>query len=405
MSPGDLSNGIDLEEERIAMNELQINQHYRSVVNSVRGKKLPEAASELRRLAGTCSSNHANWLSVQATALETSVWDALSDGFQKRDFISPEGYFFLAAPYRAYREGIEDIQLTALYGKCLPVSPLPLSRIAEYLGKELDQPSVIFPEVKPVIVFSGCGHVDGEAGEAFFTSNNWRFSGSESGLTLNDMTEQHRRFQRSGRKCIKRIFSPETAQFLLSTLTGSQATQNRHNEYAFHECGHASGLGLTLKIQHGLFPSFLQGAAEEWRADGIEFLLGQQFLSEEELAQLVAVNICVRMGLDAHRRGTPDRDADALASLLTLNGLLQSGLLIIKAGRLHLKDSSTRGLRLAVEPHTHRALEFTRKELNMAFPEGFVRLSAGLFDHLEQTRQIFDGLVVEPCRNFFTHLR
>ena len=253
---------------------------------------------------------------------------------------------------------------------------------------------------------AACGNVGSEHGEAFVVANNWNFIDSFKGPSLIDITEQGRRFFDSGKECIRRIFEPNTAKLLLSALEGNKVTStyNRHLEYQLHDAGHATGLGIDRKIQEKLFSSYWFASVEEWRADGVEFYLAVNSLSTEEAAKVVAVNLCVRLALDAHRRGGMDKDGDVCASLLTFDRLLESGKIKIDNGCLSLCNLSYKSLLEAIEPHQLEAVNLTRRELDLDYPTGLFRLYGSL-KCSKTAEKLFQWLVVERCQKVYSVLR
>jgi hypothetical protein len=80
---------------------------------------------------------------------------------------------------------------------------------------------------------------------------------------------------------------------------------------------------------------------------------------------LVAVNFCIRFGLDAHRLGGIEKDVDVYASLISLEYLFQNdAIYITKNSQLALRNLSYPGLLQAVELHRAQALSLTRREAN-----------------------------------------
>jgi hypothetical protein len=376
-------------------------------VQAIEQDDLAKAVTILRQLAVESSELPPSWSLKTAQALETGEWGVLSDGFAQQEFVGQNGYFLLIAHHRMRREANDCIRLTAIFGQVLSLPQAPI-REAENLLREIfgTTLSQLSPRILPIVTIASCGNIGGEGGEAFIVPDSWIFPNSASGPALNDMAEQRRRFLGSGWKCIRRIFDPETASLLLASLEDEAIGNcNRHMEYQLHEVGHATGLGLEYKLRENLLPTYWNGAVEEWRSDGVEFEIASRLLTPEQAGQLIAVNLCLRLGLDAHRRGGPDRDTDVNATLLTLDRLFQSGALGIKSsGRLYLRDLNYQSLVQAVEPHREETLRLTREELNLDYPTGISRLY-GAVEVQKATESIFKGLVVGSCQGIWVELR
>ena len=71
-------------------------------------------AKRLIKLARYVEPSWAAWLCTNARALATGTFDALGDGFAQREFVSSDGYFFIAAPFRALHSGKELSQLSVI---------------------------------------------------------------------------------------------------------------------------------------------------------------------------------------------------------------------------------------------------------------------------------------------------
>jgi Family of unknown function (DUF6014) len=220
------------------------------------------------------------WLEATALALGDDRWDLLAAGFVREEFLGPSGRFLLVGPYTINREGRIVTVLSACYGTVIPHPPLPdLDGAVRAMFGELRQPVT---KILPISCHASCGNIGGEAGEAFVVPDGWGFPGSVEGPALNDMGEQRRRFVDGGTPCIETIFSAGTADLLLELYdTPEEQTLVQHEEYQFHEGGHASGVGLTPKLSFGLLPTFWHAAVEEWRSDGVAFELAGGMLGEE----------------------------------------------------------------------------------------------------------------------------
>ncbi len=281
----------------------------KQIVEAIDQNKLEATVAILHQLALESRELPHQWLLNTAKALETGNWDLLSNDFVHQKFVGRDGYFLIIAPYTVRREVIKSTKLTAIFGRLLPVVSPPIERVEYIIRKRIGELRQPIPLVVPYERIAACGNVGSEQGEAFVVANNWNFANSFKGPALNDMTEQRRRFLDSGRECLHRIWEPDSAALLLAALENeSIGTRNRHLEYQFHDAGHATGLGIDRKVQENLFPTYWYASVEEWRSDGVEFDLADTALSTEEAGQVVAVNLCVRLALDAHRRGGIDKE-------------------------------------------------------------------------------------------------
>jgi hypothetical protein len=375
------------------------------IVQEIAHGNITEAVRLLRQLAEKSTIFPRQWLWSQVNALEGNRWNLLSDEFINHKFIGKSDYFLMIAPYKICREAGESIQLTAILGRVVRVSISPLERLEAFIHQEFDIIHQKIPTIVPYEQLAACGQVGDESTEAFIVANNWQFSESMKGPSFNNMTEQQRRLVDSGQICIRRIWEPESAEFLLSPLMDvSLGTYYRSLEYQFHEGGHAAGLGLECKVRENLFLDYWIAAVEESRSDGVELEMANNTLSAVEAGKVVAVNLCVRQALDAHRRGGLDRDADVGASLLNFAFLWDSGEVSIKGRRLCLNNLNYQGLLRATKSHREWAMRLTRKELKLDCIRGLYRLYGTIGVH-PAVEEIFRGLVVEPCLGVFPSLR
>jgi hypothetical protein len=343
------------------------------------------------------------WLLCTLSGLETGDWSLLGEPFLKLDFIGETGAFLIVGPYTITREGQTVTRLSGVYGTVIPHPPMPpLDMILQEMFGSVPQ-SVT--RVLPISAGASAGLIGSEAGEAFVVPDGWGFPFSAAGPALNDMEEQSKRFLECGRECIHRIFEPRTAELLLSVYSDDEARiQLQHQEYQFHEAGHATGIGLMTKLREGLLATWWHGAVEEWRADGVAFAVALRLLPEDEVGRLVASNFCTRFGIDSHRSGGSDRDRDVAASLLTLDQLLRGGGLVIKGQQLSLKDPSYRGLVRATALHRAAAMRFTEIEAGLQYPIGIHGLYGSIAVE-QSSRVIFEGLIRELCFGIFRKLR
>jgi len=368
--------------------------------------EVTKQALELVRLLARESEAYGlpeEWLLRTATAMESGNWEALSTAFVSQEFLGVNGSFLVIGPYTIRREGEIETRLSGLYGSVIPHPPMP--PLETELHEMFGPPSQTVTQILPVALAASCGNLGSEVGEAFVTPDGWGFPSSAAGPALNDMDEQSRRFLESGQVCIRHIFDSHTADLLLKTYENDdERVQVQHQEYQFHEAGHATGLGLTRKLNEDLLSTWWHGAVEEWRADGISFEVAARLLTEEAFGRLVASNLCTRFGLDAHRSGGSDRDRDVAAVLLTLDQLLRSGALIISKKRLALRDPSYRGLVRATAFHRAYAMRLTQDELALQYEIGMHALYGSVAVE-SGSRAIFEGLVREPCFGIYKGLR
>ncbi len=385
------------------IDELELAQQ---IINQIAQKKISVAIKLIRQLAENSGEFPRQWLLNQAIALETENFDLLETGFINLEFLGINKRFLLIAPYKSHREGGESTKLTAILGQVIEFDYSLVKKLKNSLRLEFGELHQEVPIILPYKSMAVSGNVGGESHEAFVVANNWVIKNSVQGTSLHDMSEQHRRFLNSGQKCIRRIWEKETAEFLISTLLDEDsANSNRSLEYQLHEFGHASGFGLERKIQENLFSrDYWNASVEESRSDGVELELAARELSQEEAGKVIVVNFCVRQALDAHRRGGLNRDGDVGASLLNFSFLWESGEVSIKNGQLYLRDLSYEGLLRAVRPHREWAMRLTRKELNLDYLQGLFRLYGSVSVH-PAVEEMFQGLVVEPCKGIFKELR
>ena len=378
----------------------------RKIVEAIAQDKLKESLLMLDVLVLESKELPQQWLLNTKNALKTRNWNLLSDGFARQEFVGANGYFLIIAPYTVRRESSQITKLTAIFG-CVIFLPCPLIEKLEHLISEnVGKLHQKIPLILSYEKIAACGNVGSEYGEAFIVANNWNFLDSLKGPSLIDTTEQQRRFLDSGKECIRRIWEPDSAELLLSALEEDKtaSSYNRHLEYQLHDAGHATGLGIDRKIHENLFSTYWNASVEEWRADGVEFYLAVNTLSTEEAAKVIAVNLCVRFALDAHRSGGLDRDGDVCASLLVFDRLLESGKIKIDNGRLSLCNLSYKSLLEAVEPHQLEAVNLTRQELNLDYPTGLSRLY-GSVGYSKIAEKLFQWLIIERCQNLYSNLR
>lgn len=339
-----------------------------------------------------------SWITATEYALKTGDWAVLSESFIKKEFIGPDGYFFLVAPHKLSREKGEIVKLSALLGKVLPIDSMLIKQVEEQalnvFGKLL-QP---ITEIIPCICLCSCDRFSHEDSEAFIVPESWGIPGCIEGPIINNMTLHRRRFNELVQKNISRIFEPETANLLLSSLADEAiGLQRQHIEYQYHDAGHATGLGIKCKVKDNLLPTYWYGAIEEWRADSVEFDLALRTLPVKEVGKLIAANFCLRFGIDAQRWGGSDFDAHATSCLLTLEYLFRSSDIYIKQGKLALRNPNYQSLAKALEMQRVEAVCLTKQELFLEHPTGIFGLYQSINVH-KSTKEIFREFVILPCQ-------
>ena len=375
------------------------------VIQYIEQDQLSLAAQLLRQQAAHSDEIPTSWLHHTADALESSKWSILSEDFINMKFIGKNGYFLIIAPYRVNRQGQRQISLSAIYGKIHDYSQPSIEQLEILIRKTFGSLSEPIPINLSFTEIASFGNTKGETGEAFVVPMRWLFPDSALGPALNNATEQKRRFSDSSYACMQKIFEPETAHLLLAPLKDIiNGERYRHLDTQVHEAGHASGLGFNFKIKHKLFPNYTYSGIEEWRADSLGFEFAAATLPHEEAGKLIAVNFCIRFGLDAHRLGGMEKDTDVYAALISLEHLFQNdAIYITKHGQFALRNLSYPGLLQAVEFHRSAALSLTRRELMINNPMGLFSLYK--IDIHPATKSIFQGLIVEPCQGIWENLQ
>lgn len=377
----------------------------KQIVEYIEQNEIAIAVKKLRQQAANSCELPPDWLLNTADALENNDWSILSKGFINMDFIGKNGYFLIIAPYQINRQYQHQVTLSAIYGKMHDNSQPSIEQL-ENLSREkfgiLSQP---IPRNLSFTEIASCGNVSGESSEAFIVPNGWSFPDSVCGPALNNTSEQQRRFLGSSRECIQKVFEYETANLLLAPLEDEiNSERYRHIDTQVHEAGHASGLGFDFKVKQNLLQNYAYGGVEEWRSDSLGFEFAACILPAEEAGKLVAVNFCIRFGLDAHRLGGIEKDVDVYASLISLEHLFQNdAIYVTKNGQLALRNLSYPGLLQAVELHRAQALCLTRRELNLKSPTGIFYLYK--IDIHPSTQSIFQGLVMERCQGIWSQLQ
>ncbi len=344
-----------------------------------------------------------DFLRMNIQALENRNWDKVGEAFRYERFFHESGNFIMAAPYSALRKGVRTALPTLIIGRVLTRSNIDHLRA---LADEIfEKPSERLNTLIPVEIMASCGLAGSESGEAFLVPDGWVFPKSEEGPALNDMREQRRRFEKSARKCIQTIFEEASAALLIDAYESSEPWfALQHREFLYHEIGHTTGLGLKMKLGGNWLTTPWYRAVEEWRSDGVEFELLSRTLNTSDAGKVVASNLMLRFGVDSQRLGGLERDTDVSASLLTFDRLMEAGYLKVgKNRKLEFTIPTYQRLLAATELHRFDAIRLTQDENCLTYPEGLwslygsVKVSRG-------TRNIFQGLVIDPCKGLFSTL-
>ncbi len=378
----------------------------RPVMEAVDAGNASQAAAALRSITreGLAPGLPSPWLDLLAHSLDAGAFDDLAKPFIDQKFIGPTGEFLVIGPYTARRGSGDVTRLSAVAGRVLEFKPVAgLAREIEAMQRTpLRQP--IAPLI-PMFSIACAGNLGGEQGDAFMVPDAWTWVDSVRGPALNDMTEQGDRFVEQGRQCIQRVFDADTADLLLSPLDSEMSgLMVRHRSYEIHDAGHAAGLGLSFKHTNNLLPGYWYKGVEEWRADGIGFECGAKLLSELDAGYDLASNFCVRFGFDIPRTPGLDGGTEHVAcALLMLDGLMREGALLIRRGKLALRDPSYKGLINALEGQRYTTIELTRRELALENPRGVMRLYGTVSVH-PSTVALMEGMVREVCRDIVVPL-
>ncbi|AFW94557.1 MULTISPECIES: DUF6014 family protein [Nostocales] len=377
----------------------------KQIVQDIGRNEIAIAVKKLRQQAKNSCELPPTWLLNTADALENNDWSILSAGFINMDFIGKNGYFLIIAPYQINRQSQANVTLSALYGKIHDNQEPSIEQLENLVRAKFGTLGQPIPINLSFTEIASWGNVSGESGEAFVVPHRWCFPNSVCGPALNNAKEQRRRFLGSSHECIRKIFEYETANLLLGPLEDEiNGERYRHLDTQVHEAGHASGLGFNFKLKHKIFRNYTNSGVEEWRSDSLGFEFAACTLPAQEAGKLVAVNFCIRFGLDAHRLGGIEKDVDVYASLISLEYLFQNdAIYITKNSQLALRNLSYPGLLQAVELHRAQALSLTRRELNLKSPTGL--LSLYKVDIHPSTQSIFQGLIMERCQRIWEQLQ
>ncbi|MCU0533350.1 MAG: DUF6014 family protein [Hydrococcus sp. Prado102] len=339
-------------------NEETLNRLAVQIIEALEKNDRARAAIMLRHLATSSSEFSEAYLLRIANALETDNWDAVADDFIKHNFIGRNDYILIVGPFRRNKEGQGDIKLTAIFGRIDSI-PLPIEDLEVAAREAFGQLLQPLAPTFAIESIAACGNI-GEQ-EAFLPPDCWCLSKSDRGPALVNMTAHQERLKHWTQKRIRRIFEPETANLILQLLDDKSM---QFQEYWLHEAGHAAGMGLKLKIEHDLFPTFTQSGWEEYKTDIAGFYLAAKVLTPEQVGRLVAATFCIRFGIDAHRLGGPEKDHDVFSCVLLLDRLLLSGQFqLLENNQLRLLDVSYEGLYKATIPHRLEAEALIQQEL------------------------------------------
>ena len=338
------------------------------------------------------------WLDAMASALRTGCWDGMSDAFRKRDFIGPQGHVLVLGPYHQRRDGVEKAELSLLCGMVL--RRIDLEQVAdaslELFGATQENP----PEAIPIDVTFAAGAVGGEnAGEAFVVPDGWAWKFASLGPAFNDMNEQSKRYS-VALTCVERIFTPESAAMLIGLVSSGKGMLSiAADEYGLHDtAGHGNGIELSRKLDGNLLPNATYRGFEEFRADGLAMEIAGRVHGVDYATKIVASNLIVRLGVDAHRAGGMDTDTDVQCALLGLHHLFESKQLVTApSGKLMFIEPTPEALWRATKPQRNIAVEVTQSELHLTRVEGLSWLYAKYFDMPECARSVFMEKVVTPC--------
>ncbi|KYC42723.1 hypothetical protein WA1_15405 [Scytonema hofmannii PCC 7110] len=377
----------------------------KQVVQYIEQDEIAIAVKKLRQQANNSCELPPDWLLNTADALENNDWSILSEGFVNMDFIGKNGYFLIIAPYQINRQCQHKVTLSSIYGQIHSNSQPSIEQLENLIREKFGTLSQPIPRNLSFTEIASCGNTSGESGEAFIVPNGWSFPNIVCGPALNNAREQRRRFLGSSRECIQKVFEYETANLLLGPLEDEiNGERYRHIDTQVHEAGHASGLGFDFKVKQNLLQNYTHSGVEEWRSDSLGFEFAACTLPAEEAGKLVAVNFCIRFGLDAHRLGGIEKDVDVYAGLISLEHLFQNdAIYVTKKGQLALRNLTYPGLLQAVELHRAQALCLTRRELNLKSPTGIFSLYK--INIHPSTQSIFQALVMERCQGVWTQLQ
>lgn len=343
------------------------------------------------------------WMHNEFYAINTKDFKTLLDRFDSQEFLGSNGDFLIVCPYSCPHRGEIYTKFSAILGKRVNIKHQALEGLDDLIRETFSYLAEPIPEVISFYKIDGCGHFEKNTGLPFIPPNGWAAL-NNSGPVLNDVEAQRARYSFYTKITIPQIFDADTAELILDVLrdetTGILIQQL---EYQFHEAGHASGLGLLFKLQNNLLHNYWIGSVEDWRADGVELELiarksYRNEISEDEAGKVAAAYLGIKLGADAFRLGGSDKDHDVNAAILTLDRLLESGLLKLNSnGQMGLRDPSYRSLFRAFEPHRREALCLTHKELALDDPSGLIHLYSSIRVP-QATRVLFNSFLLR-CKS------
>jgi hypothetical protein len=371
------------------------------LIDSVAQGDTRVAATSMRAVADI-GLGPRDFVEANAHSLETGDWTKVASDFANGAFTTPEGSFLIVAPYRTLRQASVTTALGLIAGRMLMFpSPKGLDVVIRDLFGELRQGISTIVPFDPIALAGAFG---GEKNEAFVVPDGFPFAPGRTYPALNNVEEQARRTS-TARTAIRRIIDQESVHLLLGAIAGRErATRTQFIEYQYHEAGHASGIGLNAKLQADVLKNGHERGVEEHRADAVAFELAYRTLPETNVAELIASNLVTRLGLDAHRAGTIERDTDVECAFLTFASLVASSAIVIHNRKIAFVDPTPKGLVRATERMRALSVEMTRRELYLNYVEGI----AGLFGSVAEepgAKVLFNEYVLSPCRGLFRELR
>lgn len=375
------------------------------LVEAVASEDAVAAADALELLAYTQGHRSLpfEFMLVNASALRSGDYTEVGRRFIGADFIDYKArnrYLVVVGPYEQIRNGAASSRLSLVVGHMLSLEPLPPAfedAVQDVFGPLQRAAAQVIP-FSAVAMAGNAAHDD--AAEAFIVPN-WKFPQASLGPALNNMTAQRERFK-SGYEAVARIFSPATASFLIEkTESDLIGTQVQHWEYLSHELGHATGVPLERKLQRELLSNPLYRGVEEWRSDGVYQYILKNALNWPGAASVIASNLTVRFGVDAHRSGGVQLDTDAYCAAIHLKYMLGSGLFRVDShGSLELLKLSDEGLVEAMSFGAASAAALTRRE---AIAEHDQNIWGWYQEQSLSPADVFqfNKLIVEPCADIW----
>lgn len=318
--------------------------------------------SHLRKLGGA-SFLPKDYLEDIVNGLENSDWTGVGSRFARSSFIDKNGYFLLIGPYSRRRDGFRETALSGMFG--VVTLNIDIGEVQKTIDSLFDAHGDAFSQVLGFRLFTSFGLVGGEKGEAFVVPTSWQFPQALDGPALNDMTEQTVRL-RLALQSVDVIFDEQTLGTLLPTvLDPIRSASLRNLEYQYHDAGHSTGRGIKYKMRSGWFRQPRNCGIEEWRSDGVMFKLAAEMAGQKVTSKLVASNLVLRFGVDAHRKGGVERDPDVYCTTLLLDDLIESGHFdVTSTGKIVFGVRKADELACLIVPMMRRALDYTKAELS-----------------------------------------